>query len=261
MVAAGVQLERGADALLTVKSADGLGVLLHRLEHRVPRFALPVTQGETDAVRPAQGRVGEHILPKPGEPEGAGHAGRPGERVRAIEGVYREQPRQGVSRDAAPAGRAGQLPLGGGQYFFRQKPQIVVGAAGEGRGVFEHRRAVPGGHVPVPVQSADRHQGQRRGGGQSVKDLLSLLAEGVQIHHRRVRLGGGENGHSLAAGSECVHGAASFLFTVRRSRAAVPPVPSQTPHPAPSCAWRAASGACRTEGACCSASGVPAARR
>lgn len=157
VVAAEVQLECGVDALLPVRPANGLGAFQHRLEHRVPRSALPVTQGEIDTVRPAQGRMGEHIFPKSGKPEGAGHAGRPGERVRAIEGVHREQPRQGIARDAAPAGRARQLPFRGRQDLPSQKSQIVVGTAGEGRGVFEHRWAIPGGHVLVPVQSADRH--------------------------------------------------------------------------------------------------------
>lgn len=91
VVAAGVQLKCGVDALAPVKFAEGFGIFLYRPEHRVPCFALPVTQREVDAVRLAQGCVGKYILPEPGKPERAGHAGRTGEHIGAIESIHREQ--------------------------------------------------------------------------------------------------------------------------------------------------------------------------
>lgn len=44
VVAVGVQLKGSADALASVKFADGFGVFLYRSEHRIPRFIFPVTQ-------------------------------------------------------------------------------------------------------------------------------------------------------------------------------------------------------------------------
>ena len=149
----------------------------------------------------------KYILPESGKPERAGHAGRPGEHIRAIERIHREQSRQGISRDAAPDGRGRQQPFRGGDDLLNQKPQVIVGTAGEGRGAFEHRRAVPGCHVPVPVQAADRHQGQRRAAycRQSVKDSLSFLAKGVQVHHRSARLSGGVHRHGFAVCHKGIH--------------------------------------------------------
>ena len=91
VVAAGVHLKCGVDALAPVKFAEGFGIFLYRPEHRVPCFALPVTQREVDAVRLTQGCVGKYILPEPGKPERAGHAGRTGEHIGAIESIHREQ--------------------------------------------------------------------------------------------------------------------------------------------------------------------------
>ena len=65
-----------------------------------------------------------------------------------------------------------------------QQLQIVPGASSEGLAVPEGRRAVPGGHVVVPVQITDGHQRERRAASSlcSFEYFLSFIGEGVKIN-------------------------------------------------------------------------------
>lgn len=175
VMAARIHLKHGIDSLALIKSLNLLRILPNLTQNLISGLVLLVSQRKIHALRPPLRFLRKDILLYLGIPEGAGHAAHAGEEIGSICGIQSKQSSHRIPNNPTPTWSSREFLFCRRNNFLRQKSQILVRTAGEGLGIFENRRAVPGRHVAVPVQIADCRQRKRRAADSPCR-LENLLA-------------------------------------------------------------------------------------
>lgn len=192
-MAAGVQREGGADALLQPVPGGGAGRVFDRRHARMAAIFFAVAEREVRACwRGLQRASGGEVRPAV-KPERAGNAGDALERAVVVGTPGGEQSGERVSGDAAPARLQAEALFDSGQ------PRGETGkgfsrAAAEIRRFFEGTRRGPRAEGVFPVGAIQREE--MNAGGEQVGDGIGFVRLEAGEDERR---GGGQRGGGVVA--------------------------------------------------------------
>ena len=180
---AGVELEGRVDAPLGKEALDGSRVIKHGAHHAVGGLVLLFAEGEIGGTQLARRHVLAEVVGESRKPQGSRSTCHVCERIALGGCPERKEAGERVAHDAAPSGRNGKFVLCTRDDNVQEFLQVRVGFSRKRLGVAHGSLAGPGTELAVPIEAADRNEGERWTAELGVRapDVFAASLEHVEV--------------------------------------------------------------------------------